>query len=273
MDVLEISRRLAEDSAEVTRSLDLFMNERMAALRAQERALEVYDAEMAEIGEGSVASSVEEPVDHNLMRHLNATRIAAMSDDYDEFESARGDLQHLMNAERRKDNKGGDKIEFDKGLEPKPEMPDASAKASMREEMFNFLDNSRMEEMKLELEYEKLREEIGLARAEPLAEDLLALQKTNHRKLLDMFKIYQPKSFGTAWGNDPDYVKMAGEMDALIRRIDQQAAAAGERALFDSNGDMVQVQVQGQVQSGSSSSNKKKTKKKKKSKQEQEHGH
>ena len=268
MDVLEISRRLAEDSAEVTRSLDLFMNERMAALRAQERALEVYDAEMAEIGEGSIASSVEEPVDHNLMRHLNATRIAAMSDDYDEFESARGDLQHLMNSERRKDNMGGgDKIEFDKGLEPKPEMPDAAAKASMREEMFNFLDNSRMEEMKLELEYEKLREEIGLARAEPLAEDLLALQKANHRKLLDMFKVYQPKSFGAAWGNDPDYVKMASEMDALIRRIDQQAAAAGEKALFDDNngdgdGDM--------VQSGSNKT--KKTKKKKNKQQQQQQG-
>lgn len=220
MDVQEISRRLAEDSAEVTRSLDMFMNERISALRAQERALEVYDAEMAELDDGSLASSIDEPVDHNLMRHLNATRIAALSDDYDEFEQARIDLDQRMNAERRNIKK--DKIEFDKGLEPKPDMPDAIAKANIRDEMFTFLDAARMEEMKLELEYEKLIEEIGLQRAEYAADNLLSLQKSNHSKLLDMFKLYQPQSFGKAWGNDPDYVQMAGELDAMIKKLDME---------------------------------------------------
>jgi len=233
MDVQEISRRLAEDSAEVTRSLEMFMNERTSALRAQERAMEIYDAEMAEIGEGSVASSVEDPVDHNLMRHLNATRVAAISDDYDEFEAARAELEYSLNAEKRGPKK--DKIDFDKGLEPKPEMPDPVAKASMRDEMFNFLDNTRMEEMKLELEYEKLKEEIGLARSDFKADELLAVQKSNYGKLMDMFKKYQPQSFGKAWGNDPDYSRIAGDLDALIRRIDRESS----EHLFDESGTLL----------------------------------
>ena len=150
-----ISRQLAEDSAEVTRSLDNFMNERNGVLRAQERALKAYDAEMAEIGdEGNGGSSAEDAVDHNLLRHLNATRTAALSDDYDEFESARDELEVQRSMERRPKK---DKIDFDKGLEPKPEMPDAGAKAELREEVFALLDASRMEEMKLELEYEALK--------------------------------------------------------------------------------------------------------------------
>ena len=261
MDVAEISRRLAEDSAEVTRSLDLFMSERMSALRSQERALEVYDAEMAEIGEGSVASSVDETVDHNLMRHLNATRVAALGDDFDEFEAARVDLEHSLNAQKLGPKK--EKIEFDKGLEPKPEMPDPETKANLRDEMFGFLDQCRMEEMRLELEYEQLRQEVGMERADAAADQLLALQKANHRKLLDMFKVYQPQSFGRAWGADPDYQKMAGDLDALIRRIDENATDK----LFDASGRVPGLDGDFGGGGGGGGGGKKKTKKKK----QQEH--
>jgi len=231
MDVAEITRRLAEDSEEVTRSLDLFMSERTSALKQQERALEAYEAELREIGEGSVASSVDESVDHNLMRHLNATRTAALGDNYDEFETARHDLEHTLTAEKRGPKK--EKIEFDKGLEPKPEVPDAARKADLREDMFAFLDSAHMEEMRLELEYERIKQEQGMESAEYAADALLSLQKINHKKLLDMFKVYQPQSFGTAWANDPDFQVMAQDLERLIQKIDLESG--GEMATLESN--------------------------------------
>ena len=69
----EISRRLQEDADEVSRSLDAFLSERMAALKHQQTALDAYDLEMADLGEGSVGGQEGgegAPVDHNLMRHI-----------------------------------------------------------------------------------------------------------------------------------------------------------------------------------------------------------
>ena len=213
-----LSRQLAEDSAEVTRSLDQFMTERMSVLRAQERALHAYDEEMADIGDEIVSSAADDAVDHNLLRHLNATRTAALSDDYDEFESARDELEVQRSMERKPKK---DKIEFDKGLEPKPDMPDPTEKAALRDEMFELLDMSRMEEMKLELEYEKLKADLGLKRAEYAADSLLNLQKANYGKLMDLFKVYQPQAFGKNWGNDADYIVMATELENMIKRFDK----------------------------------------------------
>ena len=80
---------------------------------------------------------------------------------------------------------------FDKGLAPKPAVPNAAAKEKMREAVFGLLDKSQTEEMQLLLEYEKKREEEGAFRAEYLAEGLYTTQKENYRELKEMIVDYQ----------------------------------------------------------------------------------
>jgi hypothetical protein len=230
----EISRRLREDAIEITQSLEMFMQERNACIRRQSDALEEYRSAIAEIGGDLIdadngKSEDEGKTDHNLNRHLKLTKKAVLDDDYAEYEKNRLAEDSYFGSRFDPDYVDvPQKEHFDKGLTPKPAVPNLLEKAAIRERVFELLRTSRDDETQMELEYERVREEIGAFRAEYLAEGLFTTQKENYGKLKSMIAEYQPQGFGKAWGNDPDYVQMAEELKNQLVALDVEEAKANE---------------------------------------------
>jgi hypothetical protein len=233
----EITSRLAEDAQEVDNALSEFMAYRMKEVERQKRAVDNYDAEMAEIeaNDQTLSESVDveakASVDHNMMRHLNITKRATDMDDFDGFSRVRDEEEFTRRFEPGYTDEPS-KVDFDKGLKPKPPMPTDDEKEAIRDEIFVLLEESKAEEFVLELEYEKLREEVGAFRSEHLAEGLFTIYKENYRKLKGKLEEYQPQGFGKAWGNDPDYIAIMAELkeklgvDEIMR---MEAEANGEK--------------------------------------------
>lgn len=210
----EITNRLAQDAAEIDNALAAFMSERSAEVDRQKKAEDAYAAEMEEIERDQEALGLDEAkstVDHNMMRHLNITKYSSEKDDFDEFNRVREEEEYTRRFEPGYVDEPV-KVEFDKGLVPKPPPPNPEEKAAIREQIFSLLDESKAEEMHLELQYEKLRDEVGAFKAEHLAEGLFTVQKANYAKLKDKLEEYQPQGFGKAWGNDPDYIAIMKEL-------------------------------------------------------------
>jgi len=220
----EISRRLRDNAIEITQSLDMFMSERNACLKRQSDAMDEYNAAIEAIGKDVADIPPEEvQTDHNLNRHLKLTKTAALNDDYPEFERQR--LTEESQYGQRFDTDYVDvpqKEYFDKGLTPKPPMPTLVEKAAMREKVFEQLRSAREQETQLELEYERVRDDIGAFRAEYLAEGLFTTQKENYGKIKSLIAEYQPQGFGKAWGVDPDYVQMSLELKNSLSALDQE---------------------------------------------------
>jgi hypothetical protein len=220
----EVSRRLRENAIEITQSLDMFMNERNECLQRQSNAMDEYNAAIEAIGKDVVDIAPEEvQTDHNLNRHLKITKKAALDDDYPEFERQR--LTDESQYGSRFDTDYVDvpqKEYFDKGLTPKPPMPNLLEKAAMREKVFVQLRSAREQETQLELEYERVREEVGAFRAEYLAEGIFTTQKENYIKIKALVADYQPQGFGKAWGADPDYVQMSLELKNSLSALDKE---------------------------------------------------
>ena len=214
----EIQNRLAEDAQEIDNALAIFMSERAVELDRQKKAQDAYAAEMEEIERDQEDLGFDEgksTVDHNMMRHLNITKHSSERNDFDEFNRVREDEEYTRRFEPGYVDEPI-KTEFDKGLVPKPPMPDPEEKAIIREQIFSLLDETRTEEMHLELQYEKLRDEVGSFKAEHLAEGLFTVQKANYTKLKDKLEEYQPQGFGKAWGNDPDYISIMKELQEKL---------------------------------------------------------
>ncbi|KAJ1417339.1 hypothetical protein B484DRAFT_434278 [Ochromonadaceae sp. CCMP2298] len=139
-------RQLNEDSETLTRELSRYRVERASAVKAQNMALAAYDAEMAEImGEADLGDAGVQRVDHQVLRHLNIERD---SDLYKKFEAP------SMSANAGTENRALSMEE----------------KGAMRERMFGLLDESRMEETRLELEHEQAVEQGNRREAEEIAE-------------------------------------------------------------------------------------------------------
>lgn len=45
---------------------------------------------------------------------------------------------------------------------------------------------------------------------------------------MEIFKQYQPRAFGKAWANDPDYVVMARELEAMVQRFGIEGGDEGD---------------------------------------------
>ena len=220
--ISEIKNRLAEDAKEIDNALAIFMSERAVETDRQKRAEQAYQAEMDEIERDQEALGIDEAkstVDHNMMRHLNITKYSSERDDFDEFNKVREEEEYTRRFEPGYVDEPI-KVEFDKGLEPKPPMPDPEEKALIREQIFSLLEETKTEEMHLELQYEKLRDEVGAFKAEHLAEGLFTIQKENYTKLKNKLEEYQPQGFGKAWGNDPDYIAIMKEFRAKLDDAD-----------------------------------------------------
>jgi len=216
-----VARRLKQDSEEISRALDEFLAERNAATKMQRDALENYDQEIANIGFIEGENELEDAeVDHNVMRQMNLTKQSNERlefNDYadEEFEAdVDADLMAQIKA-IQKMSSGTKKGPPEVQLMTKKEIPGFEEKVKLRTEIFNFLDGCRIEEMQLELEYERVKEQGGLV-AEKAAETLFAVQKRNHEQLKDMFDDYQPIAFGKAWGNDPDYQLMSETLKKMV---------------------------------------------------------
>ena len=52
--------------------------------------------------------------------------------------------------------------------------------------------------------------------ADLLFDNLLNVQQQNVEHLKALFDEYQPKPFGKAWGNDPDYVNLSNKLKAML---------------------------------------------------------
>ena len=228
----EIYNRLAQDAAEIDNALAEFMSERSKEVERQKQAEDVYAAEMDEIERNQEALGFNETkstVDHNMMRHLNITKFSSERDDFDGFNRVREEEEYT----RRFEPGYVDEpipVEFDKGLTPKPPMPDPEEKAAIREQIFSLLEESKAEEMHLELQYEKLRDEVGAFKAEHLAEGLFTVQKANYAKLKEKLEEYQPQGFGKAWGNDPDYIEIMKELQDKLGASEMSHAAGKKKA-------------------------------------------
>jgi len=230
--ISEITNRLAEDAAEIDNALSLFMRERTAETERQKKVEERYAAEMEEIENAQAQLGFDETkstVDHNMMRHLNITKHSSERDDFDEFNRIREDEEFTRRFEPGYVDEPI-KVEFDKGLEPKAPMPNPEEKAMIREQIFSLLEESKTEELHLELQYEKLREEVGAFKAEHLAEGLFTVQKANYTKLKDKLDEYQAQGFGKAWGNDPDYIAIMKELKEKLGAAEIAHAGAKKKA-------------------------------------------
>ena len=92
-------------------------------------------------------SYYEEPpitVDHNVLRHLNIDR---ESQKYQEFEQV--SLTRIISDVNEEAGRPNADIRFPVDLSEKPPMPNPEEKQNLREQMFDFLDESRIEEMRL----------------------------------------------------------------------------------------------------------------------------
>jgi hypothetical protein len=222
-----IGDRLATDAAEVTEALEMFLTERNAVFNQTERAMDVFQNEMDTI-DGTSGTSLEDNklVDHNMMRYLNMNNSGGdfevkVSDEFRPGLNTNTDSQQGKRFTEGYIDQPID-IEFDKGLDGKLPVPTVEEKQNLRDQIFSMLDDFRVEETQLELEYDKLRNDIGSKRAEYLAEGLFTIQKENYTKLKKVLTIYQPQGFGKAWGNDADYLAISNLLKKRLKAMDKE---------------------------------------------------
>ena len=144
------------------------------------------------------------------MRHLNVNKEYDGTDVYaDDFiEKLDSEQGTTANETKKKTNK--EVIRFE--TLPVPSMEE---KMHIREKIFSLLEESRMNEMRLELEYDLAKVNNDEEKIEELSEQLYIIQKTNSEKLKNVLKEYQPQHVSKQWGNDPDYVAMLKQMSAI----------------------------------------------------------
>jgi hypothetical protein len=184
-------------------------------------------------------------VDHNILRHL---RIERDSEEYKRFENP----NPLGLAEKLRKN-----IEDLHTMPAEHEVkapPNLEEKANIREKMFSFLDESRMEETRLvrsvydlafvavaslvlspltshvdnsqELEYDQAKAHGDVKLAEEIAEALFILQKSNCENLSDIISSYKPSAFSKVWGNDAEYQDMVKQFGAGLEDVSLEDSAA-----------------------------------------------
>mmetsp|Transcript_2313 Transcript_2313/g.3648 ORF Transcript_2313/g.3648 Transcript_2313/m.3648 type:complete len:254 (-) Transcript_2313:113-874(-) len=196
--------QLTLDYESISRDLEVYQSDRLDVVEKQKLAMAAYDMEIADIeaefGVGVVnqEESTSGLVDHNILRHLN---IEKDSDAYKRFENP------FPTGQPEKVQKNIEELQNLQPNQVKPP-PTQEEKASMRGEIFNFMDEARMEETRLELEYEEARKQGDYRLLDELGEALFILQKDNCNRLSDMVADYRPAAFGKVWGDDDDYNHM-----------------------------------------------------------------
>jgi hypothetical protein len=145
----KVFERLKKDSEDIDIALDQFMKEREAALNVQLHARNDYDNDMKRLDESDLLIDYEKmlrnTVDHNLMRHLNVavegTGNSIVGDEYGDgaFDEEEEQQPEPMPDDSRPNNY----------IETKRPMPSFEEKAALREQLFAFLDESRLQELQI----------------------------------------------------------------------------------------------------------------------------
>jgi hypothetical protein len=149
----KMMRQLARGSEELTKSLEKFGIQRHNVIQAQKLAFVEYDEEIRAIEEEFSNSSYsnntsnERHVDHNVLRHLNIDRNSDMYQNLREQSIPNMLMEEAEMVQTFERNE--DKYRFPVDLAEKPPMPNQDEKKKMRDQMFNALENSRMDEMRL----------------------------------------------------------------------------------------------------------------------------
>jgi len=229
-----ITRQLREDAEDISRSLDAFLAERALASKKANEALALYDSEIAEIGDIAEDTIPEPSVDHNVMRHLHLVKSGPENDDYNDYGNDsfdyEDDFQPMVDENYQKEIEEKHKL-LDLGL-IKREMPSFEQKNELRNSMFNYLDKCRIEELQLEVEHDRLRDNDD-PEAESVAEALYTIRKRNTEGLLEMIDDYQPIAFGKAWGNDVDYIGITRKLSEMMTANSPQEMSLKMREIIN----------------------------------------
>mmetsp|Transcript_1821 Transcript_1821/g.2879 ORF Transcript_1821/g.2879 Transcript_1821/m.2879 type:complete len:248 (+) Transcript_1821:117-860(+) len=199
---------LARSSIEVSEALDMFLKERQDASSAQDKAYKLYEAEMnyiiSEANEEERKTAPDVVVDHNILRHIHAT-----GEEPQRYEAG----SSLNTASLSSDSGMVTKVDSsltggESHLLFKREPPSEAEKIAIREEMFDFFDQSRLAESEL---LDSVDEILGKEDAKPSQslDALYDMQTRNFGMLMNYLDEYQPRPFMKAWGNDPEYVALS----------------------------------------------------------------
>ena len=165
----EILRKMEREDREITRLLNIYQDERAAQMNRRSVAEERYEKELREIADlDEIDADLERieaerhGVDHNIMRLTNTT-FYSDSDEYenenDEDDEENREIDDVdANEKKKKGRKRGEpQIEVQMRTNYR-EPPSFEIKEGMREALFGYMEASREDERKLEMEYEGLKE-------------------------------------------------------------------------------------------------------------------
>lgn len=210
----KIEQELIKDTEELDSSLSSFLNIRSKAINARKLALAKYEEEMFAIGDADLdpIAEIKPTVDPNIMRLLNVNKEYEGQDVYaddfiDKLDSEQGTVTSEIRRKKIKD--------FPVQKADSLPVPNMEEKKNIRERLFSLLEECRINEMRLELEYDLAKSNNEEVKAEELAEQLFIVQKFNSDKLKDIIAEYQPQHVTRVWGNDPDYMEMVNHMAAI----------------------------------------------------------
>ena len=157
---------MEQDDREIERLLNIYHDERAAQMNRRSLAEEQYEKEIREIADlDKIDADLERieaeqhGVDHNIMR-LTHTTFYSDSDDNEHEEDDEDDLEIEVTAkEMKKKNKKRSEPQFEVQMRTNHrEPPSFEIKEGMREALFGYMEASREDEKKLEMEYEALKE-------------------------------------------------------------------------------------------------------------------
>jgi len=163
----EILRKIEYEDREISRLLNIYHDERAAQMNRRSLAEERYEKELREIADlDEIDADLERieaerhGVDHNIMRLTNTTFYS----DSDEYENDEDDEDNLeiddvdTNEKKKKGRKRGEpQIEVQMRTNYR-EPPSFEMKEGMREALFGYMEASREDERRLEMEYEGLKD-------------------------------------------------------------------------------------------------------------------
>ena len=209
------------------------MKQRQQITERNRTALMNFENEIGEIGDIHVVNTIpiirdyrDKPhsVDHNLSRltgtannHTNNNSHNYLYDDDNEYEYHTDDDELLDQLNIKNSHKKINEFSQNEEIKEMKEMKTFEEKTILREKLFNHLDNSRIEESELELEYIQSKEQ-SLNITDYNANKLYLLQKLNYKKFNIIFNELKPSKFTKAWGNDPDFIKLAAQFRQLITK-------------------------------------------------------
>jgi hypothetical protein len=90
--------------------------------------------------------------------------------------------------------------------------PSFEQKKKLRDDMFFFLEDSTIEETRLEIEIDQAKEKGDKKKVEELSDALFLLQRMHGERLINIITEYHPQPISKTWGQDPEYSKLSRQL-------------------------------------------------------------